>query len=308
MNTKQLTTFVTLAETGNYMKAAERLSYAPSTLAKHIRSLEGELGVKLVEYRGNKIFLTADGQRFHGYAMQILETYWAATEEFSTSKSQQGSIRIAGGEPIAGFSLSRLFMDFSAQYPNVYTSVQIINCARIPAWIRERETDMGYTYEMEILSNDTFESIPLFNEPICFMTTKKNPLASYDRVYYRDFKGQKFAFTYDDCCFTMVFRNRMRREGILPSSELFLGSESAIMNSVHQDDRIALVPLTSVPLLQNDKLVCLRWEDEPLRSWVQILYDRNRRLTPIEKELIRQTKCYVNDMAGKYGDKLLVSD
>lgn len=80
------------------------------------------------------------------------------------------------------------------------------------------------------------------------------------------------------------------------------------MNSVHQDDRIALVPLTSVPLLQNDKLVCLRWEDEPLRSWVQILYDRNRRLTPIEKELIRQTKCYVNDMAGKYGDELLVSD
>ncbi len=306
MNTKQLTTFVTLTETGNYLKASDRLSYAPSTLAKHIHSLENELGVKLVEYGGNKICLTADGQKFHGYAMKMLETYWAATEEFSTSGSQQGSIRVAGGEPIAGFSLSKLFMDFSARYPNVYTSVQIINCARIPAWIREREVDMGYTYEMELLNNDIFESIPLFNEPICFMTTKENPLASYEKVYYQDLKGQKFAFTYDDCCFTMVFRNRMRREGALPSSELFLGSESAIMNSVHQDNRIALVPLTSVPLLQNDRLVCLKWADEPLRSWVQILYDRNRRLSSVEKELICQTRHYVEKLISQNKDQLLV--
>ncbi|MCI8296895.1 MAG: LysR family transcriptional regulator [Lachnospiraceae bacterium] len=304
MNTKQLTTFVTLTDTGNYIKASDRLSYAPSTLAKHIRSLESELGVRLVEYRGNKIFLTEEGQRFHGYAMKILETYWAATEEFSASGSLQGSIRVAGGEPIAGFSLSRLFLDFSAQYPNVYTSVQIINCARIPAWIREREVDMGYTYEMEILDNDHFSSIPLFNEPICLMTTKDNPLASYDKVYYQDLKGQKFAFTYDDCCFTMVFRNRMRREGALPSSELFLGSESAIMNSVYQDHRIALMPLASVPLVQDDRLICLPWADEPLRSWVQILYDRGRRLSPIEKELIRQTKDYVEDMVRKSDGQL----
>ena len=43
MDTKQLTTFVTLAEVNNYIKAADRLNYAPSTLAKHIHSLEQEL-------------------------------------------------------------------------------------------------------------------------------------------------------------------------------------------------------------------------------------------------------------------------
>ena len=33
MDTKQLTTFVTLVEVKNYIKAADRLNYAPSTLA-----------------------------------------------------------------------------------------------------------------------------------------------------------------------------------------------------------------------------------------------------------------------------------
>ena len=51
MDIKQLITFRTLAQEKNYMKTSEKLSYAPSTLAKHIRSLEDELQVQLVEYR-----------------------------------------------------------------------------------------------------------------------------------------------------------------------------------------------------------------------------------------------------------------
>ena len=54
MDIKQLITFRTLAQEKNYMKTSEKLSYAPSTLAKHIRSLEDELQVQLVEYRNDE--------------------------------------------------------------------------------------------------------------------------------------------------------------------------------------------------------------------------------------------------------------
>lgn len=302
MDTKQLTTFVTLAKLNNYIKASERLNYAPSTLAKHIRSLEEELGVKLVEHRDNKIRLTPDGQRFYGYAEKMLETYWEAAEEFLGSGSLSGSIRIAGGEPIVGFSLSRFFLNFSTQYPKVAVNVQMVCCARVPAWIRSREVDIGYIHEMERLKSDVYESIPLYNEPICLVTTAQNPLASCKKVSYQDLKGQKFAFTYDDCCFTMAFRDRMRREGILPASELFLGSVSAVLGSVFQDDRIALIPYSAVPQLQNDRLARLSWEDDPIRPWVQILYDRNRRLSPVEKELIRQARIYAEELIEKDTD------
>ena len=291
MDTKQLTTFVTLAEVNNYIKAADRLNYAPSTLAKHIRSLEEELGVKLVEYRESKILLTSDGQRFHGYATRMLDTYWDAAEEFSSLGGIRGVIHIAGGEPIVGFSLARLFLDFSTQYPEVSVNVQ-------PAWIRGHEVDMGYIHEMEPIKNDAYISVPLFSEPICFLTTPKNPLAKKAGIFYRDFKGQKFAFTYDNCCFTAAFRDRMRKEGATPASELFLGSVSAVTRSVFQDDRIALIPYSAVPHLRAEGLVCLDWRDEPIRPWVQILYDRNRRLNPAEKELIRQAQRFAEDLIG----------
>lgn len=298
MDTKQLTTFVTLAEVNNYIKAADRLNYAPSTLAKHIHSLEAELGVKLVEYRESKIHLTPDGRRFYGYATRMLDTYWDAAEEFSSLGGVRGVIQIGGGEPIVGFSMARLFLDFSTQYPEVSVNVQTTCCARVPGWIRDREVDIGYIHEMEPIKNDAYISVPLFSEPICFLTTQKNPLAKKKGIVYRDLRGQKFAFTYDNCCFTAAFRDRMRKEGVAPSSELFLGSVSAVTRSVLQDDRIALIPYTAVSHLRMENLVCLDWQDEPIRPWVQILYERNRRLNPAEKELIRQAQHFTQELIG----------
>lgn len=306
MDTKQLITFVTLSEVNNYIKAAERLSYAPSTLAKHIQSLETELHVKLVEYRDNKIHLTADGKRFYAYAVKMLETYWEATEAFSGESQLSGTIRIAGGEPIVGFSLSPLFLDFSTQYPQVAVNVQMICCARVPVWLRNREVDLGYIHEMEILKSDGYVSIPLYNEPICLVTTVDHPLAVAGKpVFYGDLQSQKFAFTYDDCCFTMAFRNRMQKEDVIPESELFLGSLSAVLNSVIQDHRIALIPYSAVPKLQNEKLVCLNWQDEPIRPWVQIIYDANHRLSAAEKEMIREAQCFAADQMEQDKEKQL---
>lgn len=42
MDTKHLKTFITMAQTLNYQETSKILSYAPSTLSKHIESLEKE--------------------------------------------------------------------------------------------------------------------------------------------------------------------------------------------------------------------------------------------------------------------------
>lgn len=107
MDIKQLITFRTLAQEKNYMKTSEKLSYAPSTLAKHIRSLEDELQVQLVEYRSGKIELTYDGKRFMRYADEMLSVYFKLQYEFDQTKSAIGTIRVAGGELMVGFAFRR---------------------------------------------------------------------------------------------------------------------------------------------------------------------------------------------------------
>ena len=297
MDTKQLLTFLTLADLGNYIKASERLNYAPSTLAKQIHNLESELGVPLVEHRENRIRLTPQGERFYGYAEKMLNIYYDAAEEFSDPGHLAGTVRIAGGEPIVGLSFSQLFLDFSVQYPKVAVNVQMICCARVPEWIRRQEVGIGCVHEMEPCADPSCACLPLYNEPILFVTTEKNPLAGKGQVLWRDLENQKFAYTYEDCCFTMAFRDRLRQQNVLPASELFLGSVSAVMNSVAQEGRIALIPRSSFQRLRcPETLYCLNWQEEPIRPWVQILYDKNRRLAPAEKELIAQAQSYARTL------------
>ena len=100
MDIKQLVTFAALEQEKSYIKVSERLNYAPSTLAKHIHSLEDELQTRLVEYRGGRIELTADGRKFMGYARELLDIYARLQEEFNRSQAIPGCIRVAGGELI----------------------------------------------------------------------------------------------------------------------------------------------------------------------------------------------------------------
>ena len=61
MELRQLQTFVTITQTESFSRAAEILGYTQSALTVQIRLLENELGVKLFDRMGKKVYLTAAG-------------------------------------------------------------------------------------------------------------------------------------------------------------------------------------------------------------------------------------------------------
>ena len=65
--------FVVLAQTGNFMEAAEILYSSQSTLSKHIQSMEAELGIQLFDRTTRKVKISKYGQLLLPYARQIAE-------------------------------------------------------------------------------------------------------------------------------------------------------------------------------------------------------------------------------------------
>ena len=95
MDIKQLITLKTLSVEKNYLKASDKLSYAPSTLSKHIRTLEDELQVQLVEFRNNKIELTENGLKFMKYAEKIHDEDYLIQREFVDKDNGNTTVNIA---------------------------------------------------------------------------------------------------------------------------------------------------------------------------------------------------------------------
>lgn len=74
MNLTFVRSFVTLAETGSFQKAAERLNLAQPTLSQHISKLEESLGVRLIERRRVGSRATPEGETALAIAKTLLTT------------------------------------------------------------------------------------------------------------------------------------------------------------------------------------------------------------------------------------------
>ncbi len=290
METKQLITFVTLAKELSYQKASVALNYAPSTVAKQMRVLEEELNVKLIERKGKGIELTEDGQKFLPHAQRMLHEYEETLKDIAVAPNEQESIRIAGGEPLVGFSLSDMLLEFVGAHPNVKSHIEMICCSEIPEMIANDRTDIGYIHDMNILKPANMEVVPFYREEVCLVTTACHPLARKASVTYEDLNGMDFAYTYGECSFCAEFITRMRKNKIQPKSSLFLGSYASVLNGVRRDDRITLIPCTSLEKALDDDLVRLNWTGEPLLAWVQALYSSDKPLSSVQQDLIRSTR------------------
>ena len=81
MEIEQLRVFLTLAETKNFTRAAERLFVSHSTVSRSLSALEDELGVRLVERDNRVLGLTAAGERLYERANELVSLADAIAEE-----------------------------------------------------------------------------------------------------------------------------------------------------------------------------------------------------------------------------------
>jgi LysR family nitrogen assimilation transcriptional regulator len=72
MDLRQLRYFIAIAEAGNVREAAERVRVAQSALSRHVRALEDEFGVQLLERHARGVSLTGAGERLNRRAMDLL--------------------------------------------------------------------------------------------------------------------------------------------------------------------------------------------------------------------------------------------
>lgn len=73
MDTSIIEEFLTLKETGSFLKAADRLGLSQSTLSRHIQALEQEVGKPLIDRSSHSFRITPAGYAFNIYALTITE-------------------------------------------------------------------------------------------------------------------------------------------------------------------------------------------------------------------------------------------
>ena len=96
MYSRELDTFIAVADNGSFLKASEKLYYTtPATVMNRMNKLEQTVGVKLFERTNQGVYLTAAGHSLYQDAVKIIEQSNAAIERArKAAESEQEVIRV----------------------------------------------------------------------------------------------------------------------------------------------------------------------------------------------------------------------
>lgn len=145
MELKHLRSFSTLGETLHFGRAAARLNIVQPALSGHIKHLEEEIGVQLVDRSRNHVFMTLAGQNFLTEARRILSILDEAQKSTKhISAGTVGSIRLGFVSSIIPMFGGTLFRHFAERYPFIQFDLMEMNSVRQVEAIAEHRLDIGF--------------------------------------------------------------------------------------------------------------------------------------------------------------------
>lgn len=122
----ELRAFVTIAEQGNFARAAAHLRISPSTLSQTIRELEKRLGVRLLNRTTRSVSLTEAGQRLLARFKPALEEMEEAVRDVKDLRVvPAGTVRLHAPRKAASALLTPHLGGFARAHPDIVLDITV---------------------------------------------------------------------------------------------------------------------------------------------------------------------------------------
>jgi DNA-binding transcriptional LysR family regulator len=124
-----VTTFLAVAETLSFTKAATRLGIAKSAASRRVADLEDALGVRLLHRTTRKLHLTDAGSEYASHARRAVGALHDANEAVrDRGDAAKGRVRITAPADLGATYLPSVLQSFRQKYPDI--SVDAVLAAR----------------------------------------------------------------------------------------------------------------------------------------------------------------------------------
>ena len=153
MDFKQIEAFVNVVRYKSFSKAADATFFTQPTISTHIRNLEKELGVKLLDRKSRIVEMTPQGSKFYKYAVEMINARAQAFDALGKdSDSVKGILEIQSSSIPSVTFLPDLLAGFRREHNGVQYYVSSSDTQTVVDNIIERRGEIGFIGD-EVLSN-----------------------------------------------------------------------------------------------------------------------------------------------------------
>nr|WP_289064281.1 LysR family transcriptional regulator [uncultured Anaerostipes sp.] len=277
---KQLKTFLYVAELNSFTQAADKLGYSQSTVSFQIRRLEEELDCTLFERINHTVVLTDQGRKVLEYAHKIEKMTKELKGSMQRKDEISGNIRLAMADSLCDAFFNEDFKEFRRRYPGIILKIMTGGTEEMFRLMNQNEADAILTLDSHVY--DMRYVIAREEEVgIHFVAGKDCPLIKKRLVSIEEIIRYPFVLTEKGMSYRRLMDEKLAEKSLEVRPVLELGSTRLISSLVEQNVGISFLPDYVTETKRNEgKLFCVNVKDFEIKLWKQLLYRRDKWVSP----------------------------
>lgn len=280
MDIKNLNTFIYVAELNSFTRAAEKLGFSQSTVSFQIKQLEAELKSQLFERINHTVVLTEKGKEVLAYAHQINKLTQELKESMEERREVIGHVRLAMADSLCDSLLRKDFCLFRQRHPGITLKLIAAGTEEMFRLLNHNEADAILTLDNHIY-NTEYVIVREERAGVNFVAGASYPLHSENPLSLQELVRHPFILTEKGMSYRRLMDEKMAEMSWEVQPVLEVGRTDLICTLVEQGAGISFLPdYMTQERVRAGKMVYLKVKDFEIEIWKQLLYHRNKWISP----------------------------
>jgi len=285
METEWIREFVTLADCCNFQQAADTLFISQSSLSRHIKGLEEELGQPLFDRTTRKVSLTRYGDLFLPYAREIVRQVYQCRTAFENEKQGiQDTLTIGSIPMMKPYGITDVMASFARQNRNIALSIIEADSIRLVQMLREGSIDIAFLREPDD-SESEFNRLPFTTDTLAAFIPLDHPLGAYTNISISQLRHVPLLFIGKDAFMFNLCTSLCQQEGFTPNVVFTSRRASNIIDMVDKGMGVALLMKKPGVTIEAENVVCA--DITPvITTRIQVSYSKDRELSASARHFV----------------------
>jgi DNA-binding transcriptional LysR family regulator len=279
MTLHQLRIFLAVAEFKSFTQAGLQLKMSQPDVSLHVRNLENEIGLRLFERAGKRVYLTQAGEVLREKATLLFSQLRDTEQALAEVKGLlRGSLLIGASTTVGLYILSSPVAEFRKRYPGIDVQLKLANTGPVERMTLAMEVDVGFTLGNPI-PEVGFEKF--MEDEIVLILPPDHRLCKKNNIRARDLNKETFVIREPGSMTRRVFDELFSRSESRPPIFMELDSIQSIKWAVAEGYGISLVPRHAAFSRSKSPRVCVRrLKDFDFPCPVNVIWNSKRKLSP----------------------------
>lgn len=284
MDLHQIEIYCTLIKLRSFSKTAETLYLTQPTVSGHIKNLEDELGVKLLDRLGRRVIPTEAGEVLFRHGQKLLALRDHARQEIEGLSGKVGGVLKIGGSTIpAAYILPPFIGAFKRKHPSASLYLNIDDTAKVTEAVANGDLHVGVVGA--VAAHPHIESHPFQEDELVIAVSSKHPWARKRIVPFDALRGEPFILREKGSGTRRVMEARLEKAGVSPAelnAVAVMGSSDAVRQAVKAELGVSILSIRAVREdVEAGRISVLRVRGIPFERSFYVIFLKGKTRSPL---------------------------